>query len=327
MTDAPCKNKIIFVPGKNPKPSAEDHRALLWRCLRRGLELVDPSAARVIAALPEHFQLVAWNAIYYGHAKDVDEDLPWIDELCNKVGPDAADVREALSWRHKRARLLYSFGDIFPALISLLPDPAVKSAIRETERYFHNQDGIGTRVRELLKVSLREMFAAGDRILVIGHSMGAVIAYDALWELFHLENHPIQIDMFLTLGSPLGMNFVQDRLLGYRGNDGQRFPCNIRSWLNVAAHGDLTALDPRVRDDFMPMIEQGCIESIEDLHDEVFNYFRNDEGLNTHRSYGYLVEPHVARAIVAWWQDSAVRTCSTPQAAAAATLAGRDGMA
>lgn len=318
MTDAICKNKIIFVPGKNPKPSPAEHRALLWRCLRRGLELVDPSAARVIAAQPDCFHLAAWNDIYYGQVKDVDDDLPWIEMLCHKTGPDAADVREALSWRRRRARVLYTLGDYFPALIPLLPDPAVKSAIRETERYFQNQDDIGTQVRELLKVSLRRAFSAGDRVLVIGHSMGAVIAYDALWELSHLEANPGKVDLFLTLGSPLGMRFVQDRLLGFRARDGRRFPCNIRHWVNISAHGDLTALDPEVRDDFLPMIEPGCVESIKDWYRGVFNYFRNQQGLNVHRSYGYLVEPHVARTIAGWWQGDG---------ASNAALAGRDGMA
>ncbi len=325
MPDGVCKNKILFVPGKNPKPSPEDHRALLWRCLQRGVNLVDPAAARNIAAMSACFQLVAWNDIYYGQMKDVDEDVPWIEALCRKTGPDAVDVRESLSWRNKRARLLYLIADHLPALIPLLPDPAVKSAVRETEHYFQNQDDIGTRVRELLKAPLRQMFAAGDRILVIGHSMGAVIAYDALWELTHLEGHPGKVDLFLTLGSPLGMHFVQDRLLGFHRNDRQRFPCNIRHWVNIAAHGDLTALDPEIRDDFMPMIEQACIESIEDRQRGVFNYFRNDKGLNMHRSYGYLVEQHVARAILAWWRDSPEAACRAPEAAAA--LAARTGMA
>ena len=325
MTDAICKNKIIFVPGKNPKPSPEDHRALLWRCLRRGLELVDPSGAQRMAAHPDCFQLVSWNAIYYGQVKDVDEDVPWIEALCHKTGPDAADVREALSWRNKRARVLYTLGDLFPALIPLLPDPAVKSTIRETERYFRNQGSIGTHVRELLKAPLRQAFAAGDRVLVIGHSMGAVIAYDALWELTHLEANPGKVDLLLTIGSPLGMHFVQDRLLGFCDPYGQRFPCNIRHWVNIAAHGDLTALDPEVRNDFLPMIEQGCAESIEDRHRGVFNYFRNDQGTNMHRSYGYLVEQHVARAILAWWQGSVDPACCAPETAAA--LAGRAGMA
>lgn len=322
MTDAICKNKIIFVPGKNPKPLAKDHRVLLWRCLRRGLELVDPAMASALAAVPDCFQLAAWNDIYYGLVKDVDEDVPWIEALCHKTGPDAADVREALSWRNKRARVLYTLGDFFPALIPLLPDPAVKSTIRETERYFQNHDGIGTRVRELIKAPLRQAFAAGDRVMVIGHSMGAVIAYDALWELTHLEANPGKVDLFLTLGSPLGMRFVQDRVLGFSGRNGRRFPCNIRHWVNIAAHGDLTALDPDVHDDFLPMLEQGCVESIEDRQRGVFNYFRNEKGLNVHRSYGYLVEQHVARTILAWWQHDPTGTGRT-----VAALAGRGGIA
>lgn len=312
MTDTTCKNKIVFVPGKNPKPPSEDHRALLWRCLRRGLELVDPEIARDIATMPDCFQLISWNALYYGYMKDVDEDVPWIEVLCHKTGPDATDVREALSWRHKRARLLYLIADHAPALISLLPDPAVKSAIRETERYFKNQDDVGSRVRELLKKELRQVFAARDRVLVVGHSMGAVIAYDALWELTHKEGNPGKIDMFLTIGSPLGMHFVQSRLLGFRDNGNRRFPCNIRHWVNIAAHGDLTALNPEMYDDFEPMIDLGCVESIDDRHQGVFNYFRNEKGLNMHRSYGYLVEPHVARAIVAWWRGGMPSSCSTP---------------
>jgi hypothetical protein len=302
VTDATSKNKIIFVPGKNPKPRPSDHQPLVWRCLLRGVELVDPVAAHRLASEPECFTLAAWNEIYYGHTKDVDEDVPWIEALCRKTGPAAADVREALSWRNKRARLLYLLADHFPALIPLLPDPAVKSTIRETERYFNNTDGVATHVREVLKAPLRRMFADGDRVLVIGHSMGSVIAYDALWELTHLEDNPGKIDLFLTVGSPLGMHFVQQRLLGFHGSGQRSFPCNIRRWINVAAQGDLTALDPVVGDDFRAMLMQACTESIEDRHNGVFNYFRNERGLNAHRSYGYMVEQHVARAILAWWQ-------------------------
>ena len=157
----------------------------------------------------------------------------------------------------------------------------------------------------------------GGRVLLIGHSLGSVIAYDALWELSHLENHPGKVDLFLTLGSPLGMRFVQDRLLGFRQRE-RRFPCNIRRWINVAAHGDLTALDPELRDDFLPMLGLGCTETIADRHRGVFNYFRNEHGLNEHRSYGYLVEPHVACTVAGWWWgDGALN----------AALAGTGGMA
>lgn len=315
VTDATAKNKIVFVPGKNPKPVPDAHRALIWRCLLRGVGLVDPAIARAIEAAPDSLLLVPWNSIYYGDVKDEQEDVPWIEMLCRKNAADAADMREAVSWRNKRARLLYTLADAFPMIIPLTPDPAVKSTIRETERYFRNHDGIGGRVRELIKAPLRAAHAAGERVLLIGHSMGSVIAYDALWELTHLEASPVRVDLFLTIGSPLGMRFVQDRLIGF-GNHHQRFPCNIRRWVNIAAHGDLTALDPEVHDDFLPMLQQHCVETIEDRHRDVFNYFRDENGLNAHRSYGYLVESHVARTIAGWWQGAdAGRASPVPLAA------------
>ena len=163
-------------------------------------------------------------------------------------------------------------------------------------------------------------------MLVIGHSMGAVIAYDALWELTHLEGQSRQgRSASDASAAPWACTSCRTGCSVFAIHDGQRFPCNIRHWINIAAHGDLTALDPEVRDNFMPMIEQGCTESIEDRHRGVFNYFRNDKGLNMHRSYGYLVEQHVARAILAWWQGSADQACYAPETAA--PLAGRAGMA
>lgn len=309
------------MPGKNPKPRPDVHRALLWRCLLRGLELVDPAIARTIAAHPQAFVLIAWNRLFYGVEKEADEDQPWIEALCHKAGVDATDVREALSWRNKLARFLYLVADHLPLLIPLLPDPAVKSAVVEAERYFHDHDGVGAQVREALKAPLRAMLAAGDRILVVGHSMGSIIAYDALWELDHVEHNPGRVDL-ITLGSPLGMHYVQDQLLGLRDRERRRFPCNIRRWINVAAHGDLTALDPELRGHFGDMLEAGCAASIEDRHEEVFTWFRNELGLNAHRSYGYLVESHTARAIASWWQDADEAACCPAPGRALAGSAG-----
>jgi pimeloyl-ACP methyl ester carboxylesterase len=192
--------------------------------------------------------------------------------------------------------------------------------VRETERYFHDHGGIAAQLRELVKAPLRRMFAAGDRVLLIGHSMGAIIAYDALWELSQIEHNPGSVELFLTIGSPLGMRYVQRHLLGFR-NHAQRFPGNVRRWLNIAAQGDLTALDPEIRGDFRAMLGAGATESIEDMHEGVFTYFRNESGLNVHRSYGYLVEPHVAGAIAAWWRGVAPETVAVPALAARGRMA------
>jgi len=303
VTDASHKNKIVFVPGKNPKPSPDVHRALLWRCLRHGVERLDPEVAHELALHPGTFELVAWNALFYREVKAADEDEPWIRRMCARSGPDAQDMREARSWRVRRARLLYQIADHLQFLIPYLPDPAVKSAVSETGRYFHNHDGIAAQIRELVKEPLRRMLAAGDRVLLVAHSMGAIIAYDALWELSQLERNPGRVDLFVTIGSPLGMHYVQRQLLGYPDRV-PTYPENIRRWVNIAAHGDLTALDPEVRGHFRALLDRNLVESITDVHDGVYNFFRNKKGLNVHRSYGYLVERHVADVIANWWRGN-----------------------
>jgi AcrR family transcriptional regulator len=195
-------------------------------------------------------------------------------------------------------------GDRFPVLINLIPDPSVKAAIKETERYFHNKDEIADQIREKLKQPLREMFAADDRVLLIGHSMGSIISWDSLWELWNGEANPGKVDLFLSLGSPLAMEFVRHRILGARAGEAHRYTGNMRRWLNISSVGDLTALDQGVADDFGEMVEKGLIESIQDEYKNVYNYFRNEDGLNVHRSYGYLVNRFVGRAIANWWREA-----------------------
>lgn len=298
-------NRIVYIPGKNPKPPPEEHRRQLLRSLLRGVERADPAVAQAIEKQAECFTLIAWNPFYYRSYKPLDEDLPWIDALLKRIGPTKADVQEALSFRRRFAWLLYTIADLFHFLIPLLPDPVVKNTILETARYFSDEGGIGEQVRELLKAPLRRMFADGERILIISHSMGSVIAYDALWELTHIEKNPERVDLFLTLGSPLGMRFTQQRLRGVREQGRQRYPHNIRHWANIASQGDLTALDPTLRDDYQAMLELGLVESITDVNGGIFNYFRNDQGLNVHRSYGYLVNPRVGEVIANWWKQGA----------------------
>lgn len=303
MTSAP-RRRILYVPGKNPKPPVGEHYTALRRSLVRGVSRVDPEAGREIDGDAEVFRLLAWNHTYYGRYEPLGPDMAWVDDVLRREGPTEADRREALSWRRRFAWLMYSVADLFPALIDLLPDPAVRNTVMETERYFADKDGVGGRVREVLKAPLRQMFAAGERVLLIGHSMGSVVAYDALWELTHYERIEGRIDLMLTLGSPLGMRFVQARLLG-RGQSGAvRYPGCIRRWCNVAAQGDLTSIDMTLHDDFAEMTRLGLVESIDDLDGQIFNYFRNDRGLNVHRSYGYLVNPRVGECIARWWRDA-----------------------
>lgn len=292
--------RIIFVPGKNPKPRPEEHRAQLWRCLVHGVGRADPELASVLEQHPEVLQLASWNYLYYRHYKSLDRDLPWIEHLLTRTGASKEEREQIHSWRMRLGRLMYWIADLMPFLIRFAPDPAIKATIAETRRYFENTKNIAFRIREVLKNQIKSAWLENREILLIGHSMGSIISYDALWELGRKEGYQGKIDMFLTIGCPLGMRFVQHRLVDAGVSAEMRYPNNIRQWLNIASMGDLTALDPYLAGDYEEMVNRGFTESIRDEHSDVYNYFVSTEGLNVHRSYGYLVNEKVGAAIAAW---------------------------
>ena len=61
---------------------------------------------------------------------------------------------------------------------------------------------------------LREAMERNDTILVIAHSLGTMIAYDTFWKAsrtgeYRPEYTEKGIDLFITIGSPLGDNTVK----------------------------------------------------------------------------------------------------------------------
>jgi pimeloyl-ACP methyl ester carboxylesterase len=293
--------RIIFIHGKNPKPPATEHRQLLLRCLLEGIHRIDPDVASDIRS-SDSFSLVAWSRLFYGRSREITGIRPWVDRLLEQETHQAKDISDARPLKYRVARAMYYMGDAVPWIIPLIPDRRIKNSIRETETYFSNHDNVACKVRELQKQVLREAAGNGDQVLLIGHSMGSIIAYDALWELHHLEGMDSCVDCFLTIGSPLGMKYVQRRLIGMKGDRPHSYPGNIRSWVNISARGDLVALDPSLEDDFADMLTQRHIEKIDDHRKAVFNYYRDAAGLNVHKSYGYLVNPVVADVITEWWR-------------------------
>jgi hypothetical protein len=52
------------------------------------------------------------------------------------------------------------------------------------------------------------------------------------------------------------------------------------------------------------MVSRGAVSGITDIADGVYNHYRDSHGLNVHKSYGYLVNRHVARVIAEWWKGT-----------------------
>ncbi len=293
---------IIYVPGIKPKPPAAEHRAMLWRCLLEGVRRADPEVAADLAHHPSCFTLVSWSHLFYDEKRDLAIDLPGIERVLSMPGPSGQDLREAHSWRRRLRRSLYLLCDAFPALFDLVGDPNMRVSLRDTRRYFADEEGAARQVRQMLADVLLEAWQTKRRVLLAGHSLGSVIAFDVLWDLSHHSSVPGEVDLFLSIGSPLGLRFVRKRLLGAGEAGRQRFPTRIRRWQNLSAVGEMTALDRSLAGTWAEMSELGLVEQISDRLD-LQTYFRDADGLNVHRCYGYMVNPVLGATLARWWRE------------------------
>ncbi len=291
---------IIYIPGIKPKPPAAEHRAALWRCLLEGVRRMDPGAAADLARHPACFTLVSWAHVFYDAQRDLALDLPGIERLLAMPGPEERDVGEAQSWGRRFKRALYLLCDSFPPLFDLVGDPNMRATIDDTRRYFRNVDGKAVKVRQMVADALLEAWRMDRRVLLIGHSLGSVIAFDVLWELSHRFSVPGEVDLFLTIGSPLGLSFVRRQLLGAGETGRRRYPTKIRHWKNLAAVGEMAALDRDLATTWAEMRDLGLVSEISDQRD-LQTYFRGPDGLNVHKCYGYMVNPVVGETIADWW--------------------------
>ncbi len=197
------------------------------------------------------------------------------------LGADAAGMLVRFLSPAARRRLL---ADHFADVGRYLFDPVFAGEVRQ-------------RLYRLLVPALRE----NQRILLMAHSLGSVVAYDSLWELSGGSRFNTlrdrSVDLFVTLGSPLGDETVKENLLGGKNPPATRYPRNIRRWVNLAARGDTICYDARMANDFRPMRRMKLLESFQEQTDLCSVYRGRDGAWNPHKLYGYLILPEVGRLV------------------------------
>ena len=292
---------ILYIPGLLPKPKAATHRDALLRCLLAGVRRIDGDVARTIEAKDHRFDIVSWTYNFYGVHRNFAIDANAVDAVIAQQHPTQQDIDEASSWRRRLARRIFLLGDLLPLLIPHIANERLELHLRDLRRYARNRNGIAEHVRQMLKTLLRAAAEARRPVLLLAHSMGSVIAYDALWQMSHSDGDKLRIDLLLTMGSPLGQRYIQRRLQGHRESGSRRYPGNIRRWINLRDVGDLTAIDPVLSVDFAAMIGLGRGAGIEARG--LYNYFRLAGKLNVHAEYGYLVNAETAKIVTEWWQS------------------------
>ena len=120
--------------------------------------------------------------------------------------------------------------------------------------------------------------------VVVSHSMGTVIAYDCLKRVADSA----RVDGLITLGSPLGLDEVQDKLQPeWRRDDGYPHERLAGGWVNVFDRLDpVCGFDPQFANDYC----KAGVSVVEDIAVK-------NEGAWRHSITKYLRQPAVCRAL------------------------------
>ncbi len=288
---------ITFIHGIGNKPAIED-LLRLWKRLVADNDGIDLGARGVTA------EMVYWADIMYAapdemagsHESadttmeldepevDVDQmvigveasEEAWIATLRGRLNFDAEgddqftppieDIgaefeRIPLPWAVKRRLMKVFLKDVHHYLFNSETTP------REAENFLC-QDEIRNRFVDAVK---RGADRPGPHV-VVAHSMGTVISYDCLKRV---DDCPA-VDGYITIGSPLGLDEIQDKLQpGWSRDDG--FPSEkVRGdWVNVYDRLDPVAgLDPAIANDY----RRGGDETVIDIHQVNPGAWRHDAG-------------------------------------------------
>lgn len=148
-------------------------------------------------------------------------------------------------------------------------DGLLISFVKQVNRYLSD-----TRFRELVHAEVATAMAQSPR-LIIGHSLGSVIAYNWLKE--NDPGHPVAL---ITLGSPLGFEAIRRRVGCQNGRS--CWPGRVNSWTNIAAGHDAVAMVKELAPLYSPDIcDQPC----------------DNPRKSAHTALSYLVNVRTARAI------------------------------
>jgi hypothetical protein len=138
--------------------------------------------------------------------------------------------------------------------------------------------------RAIMRQSVLERLQpGGGPFVVVAHSQGSMIAYDVLSSL---DPREYKVRLFLTIGSPLGIQEVQDQLQVHLGTKKLAYPACVSEWINICDGGDPIAADETLSDDFVP---QGRI-----VDEKVRNL---DSPAHPHSGSGYLRTDVARRAV------------------------------
>ena len=155
----------------------------------------------------------------------------------------------------------------------------MKAFLRDVHHYLFNTEysprpgktyRVQDEIRERFVRAIEEGSQQDGPHVVVSHSMGTVIAYDCIKRV---EACP-SVDALMTIGSPLGLDEVQDKLQpGWSRDDGFPEKVTSASWVNVYDKLDPVAgLDAKFANDY----RRAGAELVQDINEQNYGRWRHN---------------------------------------------------
>ena len=303
---------IVFVHGRSFKPAARDYLDILISALTAGIECDRPDTldafvdtTKILAYYGDlSSEFLSNKGEEYDEMLDVADLLNALHELKTIDRVKGFGVSRYDRLPGKSAYREFAISMFAPIAASLgFGKKLVSGRQPDLGEYWRRDSALRAAVIDRVRDAIAAALDRFEHVIVIAHGTGSIVAFDALWQLSHAEEHAescngLKVDVWLTLGTPLGDSMVRRELLGGGLKGRQRFPTNVVAWHNVAAEDDYVCYDNTVADDFRAMLKQRQISSIRDyrIYNMTVRYGRS----NPHNVLGYLVHPRAAKIVADW---------------------------
>jgi hypothetical protein len=314
---------LLLVHGKDFKPGAEDYFDFALAALSTAVDRDFPDEADDYHSLAKRLcyygdltnELLASFGEHYDEVLDLGDRRNALGQLKLLQKPKHFGVSRYDRLPGKTAATEF-FADVTASLMTVLgfSKPLVARMAKDVSEYWYGKGNFAESIRTRVRARICEALDQEEKILLLSHGTGTIVAYDVLWQLSHddrfKEKYADQkIDTWVTLGSPLGDSLVRRKLMGASEKGRHKYPSNVVTWHNLSAEDDYLCHDNSLADDFRTMLKQRLVSSIRDY--KIYNMAVRYGKSNPHSSIGYYIHPRMARIMIEWLKSDPV--APTPQ--------------
>jgi len=255
-----------------------------------------------------HFEIAYWADIIHKQSLDPEEKDPesplFIDEKYETAPEDF--VPEDISTRKRIVDFLgpqmnrIFLNDDLTLNYSFITDAVISRYFNDLEEYYTGTittaNNAIVRTAYVIRERLYELLQKhrNDKIMLLSHSMGSVIAFDVLTFLAR----EIKVNTLVTMGSPLGLPVVISRIAAeqkqrgiYKGRIATP-PGVVENWYNFSDILDKVAFNYRLSDYYNE--NEAGVKPVDFL---VVNDYEANGVRNPHKSFGYLRTPEFAEIL------------------------------